>query len=470
MPQHPSNPAPSHPKAARILEALQDLREPTGLPEILERLPEDFAERSVRRWLAQLAEQGHVVKTGRKRGTRYALAADTSPPWEVREPAGQTLFSFSDAARQALQQVRQPLLNRRPVSYNGDWLAAYEPNKSRYFSQADIDVLTARGRRVESLEPAGTYARRIYNRLLTDLSYHSSRLEGNTYSLIETRRLLLDGAGAAGKLDEETVMILNHKEAIRYLVERAGRLEPSYEEICTLHYLLSDGLVPPNYSGKTRDHGVRVGASSYIPLDNPTELERRLRAIATKATAIREPYEQSVFLLLHVAYLQAFTDVNKRTSRLAANIPLITGNRVPLSFNAIEKDDYASAMLAVYELNDPQPLIELYRASYLRGCQEYDATAEALGVDTVRVRYRVQRREVLRQIVLERLTGDALAGRLRDAAHAVPEDDRDAYREDLEEDVRELSPQRLAGLGVTREEYEHWRDSARGHKDGTMSA
>ncbi len=322
----------------------------------------------------------------------------------------------------------------------------------------DIDLLTAKGRRTDDPEPAGTYARRIYNRLLIDLSYHSSRLEGNTYSLIETQRLLLEGTGATGKLDEEAVMILNHKEAIRYLVERASHLEPSYEEICTLHYLLSDGLVPPAGSGKVRDHGVRVGASSYIPLDRPAELERRLRQIADKAMAIQEPYEQSLFLLVHVAYLQAFTDVNKRTARLAANIPLVTRNRVPLSFNAIEKDDYASAMLAVYELNDPRPLMELYRASYLRGCQEYDASAEALGVDAVRVRYRAQRRDVLRGVIQERLAGQALMSRLREAAEAIPAADRAAYLRDLEEDVRELSPQRLAGLGVTREEYQRWRD------------
>ncbi len=174
--------------------------------------------------------------------------------------------------------------------------------------------------------------------------------------------------------------------------------------------------------------------------------------------AIQEPYEQSLFLLVHVAYLQAFTDVNKRTARLAANIPLVTRNRVPLSFNAIEKDDYASAMLAVYELNDPRPLLELYRVSYLRGCQEYDATAEALGVDAVRVRYRAQRRDVLRGVIQERLAGQALMSRLREAAEAIPAADRAAYLRDLEEDVRELSPQRLAGLGVTREEYQRWRD------------
>ncbi len=441
---------------AQVLNTLASLPQPASLPDILAHLPEGFAERSVRRWLAQLSEQGQVLKTGRKRGTRYQLVSPPSFPLEIREPPPEPGL-FSNGARQILARVRQPLFHRHPVSYNGDWLDAYQPNRSRYFSPADIDALTRHGRRTDGPEPAGTYARRIYNRLLIDLSYHSSRLEGNTYSLVETQRLLVEGTSATGKLDEEAVMILNHKEAIRYLVERAGHLQPAYEEICTLHYLLSDGLVPPHCSGKVRDHGVRVGASSYIPLEGPAELERRLQTIAAKATAIQEPYEQSLFLLLHVAYLQAFADVNKRTSRLAANIPLITANRVPLSFNAIDKDDYASAMLAVYELNDPQPLIELYRASYLRGCQEYNATAEAMGVDAVRVRYRAQRREVLRNIILERLSGNALTARLQDAADAIAAPDRAAYLQDLQEDVRELSPSRLAGLGVTREDYQHWR-------------
>lgn len=92
--------------------------------------------------------------------------------------------------------------------------------------------------------PAGTYAHQLYNRLLIDLSYNSSRLEGNTYSLLDAPRLLLEGKSAEGKLDEEKIMILNHKEAIAHLLRNAGRIHIDTNEICTLHYLLSDGLVP----------------------------------------------------------------------------------------------------------------------------------------------------------------------------------------------------------------------------------
>lgn len=445
----------SIPKKMAVLEALAEAREPIGLPALLEILPPGFAERSVRRWLGELIEEGLVIRSGQKRSTRYQLN-----PSRQGEPGTEGESVFSEAAREAINYVRQPLFKRKPVSYNREWFESYKPNQSSYFNKGEMEVLAESGRRVSAREPAGTYARRIYNRLLIDLSYNSSRLEGNTYSLIDTQRLLIEGRGAEGKLDEEMVMILNHKEAIRHLVEGVPRVGISYDEICTLHYLLSDGLVPARYSGKIRDHGVRVGASTYVPLEGPQVLERQLRTIANRAAAIRNPHEQSLFLLVHVAYLQAFTDVNKRTARLSANIPLLLNNLVPLSFNSIGKDDYASAMIAIYELSDVSPLVDLYRASYLRGCQEYDATAEAMGFDEIRVRYREQRRQVIREVIANRLTGEAQRARIIEmATQLVPGEDRDGFIEDVMEDLEEISPQRIAGLGITRQQLELWLES-----------
>lgn len=445
----------SNPKKVAVLEALAKVREPIGLPALLEMLPPDFAERSVRRWLGELAKEGLVIRSGQKRSTRYQLNLS-----QQVEPGQEGESVFNQVAQEAIAYVRQPLFKRQPVSYNREWFESYRPNRSSYFSKGEMEALTQSGQRASAREPAGTYARRIYNRLLIDLSYNSSRLEGNTYSLIDTERLLVEGRSAEGKLDEEMVMILNHKEAIRHLVEEVPRVEISYNEICTLHYLLSDGLVPPRYSGKIRDHGVRVGASTYVPLEGPQVLERQLRTIADRAAAIRNPHEQSLFLLVHVAYLQAFTDVNKRTARLSANIPLLLNNLVPLSFNSIGKDDYASAMIAVYELNDVRPLVDLYRTSYLHGCQEYDATTEAMGFDEIRVRYREQRRQVIREVIANRLTGEAQHAHIAEVAtQLIPDGDRDGFIEDVMEDLEEISPQRIAGLGITRQQLELWLQS-----------
>ncbi|MDE0177628.1 MAG: Fic family protein [Gammaproteobacteria bacterium] len=428
-----------------VLAVLDNQSSPLSLPEILALLPDGFPERTVRRWLAEFVDEGRVAKTGRRRGTRYETR---------RADADEGIFSR--AALTALAQVRQPLFARPPVTYNFDWFNSYDPNSTSYFRPARLAALAEQGRHRFDQEPAGTYARRIYNRLLIDLSYNSSRLEGNTYSLIDTERLILEGTRADGKLDEEMVMILNHKEAIRHLVDNAARLEVAYDEICTLHYLLSDGLVAVPYAGKIRDHGVRVGGSTYVPMENDGVLARQLSTIAEKAAAIDNPYEQSLFLLVHVAYLQAFSDVNKRTSRLCANIPLIRHNRVPLSFNLVEKDDYASAMIAVYELNDCQPLADLYYASYVRTCHEYEATAEAIGFDEIRVRYRQQRRDAVATIVNEELKGTAADEFLALAVETIPKEHRMSFLEDVKEDLDALSPHRIAGLAVSQRQLQRY--------------
>ena len=451
-------------KKLAVFEVLRAQSEALSLPELLALLPPGFAERSVRRWLSELEREGRVAKTGRKRGTRYQAVADFPESLGAEQggavddgtPAAPEPLRFSQAAQAATAYVSQPLFQRAPVAYDADWLAAYQPNRTAYFPAGEAARLAAEGRRAPVGDPAGTYARRIYNRLLIDLSHHSSRLEGNTYSLLDTERLVLEGRPADGKLDVETVMILNHKEAIRHLVEQSVPRGVSYDEILTLHYLLSDALVASEHSGAVRDHGVRVSGSAYIPLEDRVRLERQLRRVAEQAAAIADPYEQSLFLLVHITYLQAFADVNKRTARLCANLPLLRQNLVPLSFNAVDKDDYATAVISIYELKEPRPMAELYAASYLRTCAQYDATVEASGFDAVRVRYRQQRRKAIAGIVADVAFGEALAERVRVAAAEVPADDRQAFVEDLHEDLAALSPARIAGLGISGRQLRIW--------------
>lgn len=312
------------------------------------------------------------------------------------------------------------------------------------------------GQRSSNQDPAGTYAHQIFNRLIIDLSYNSSRLEGNTYSLLDTEKLLLHGHTAEGKLDEEKSMILNHKEAIRYLVDNAPRIEVSRNVICALHYLLSDGLVEPSEAGKIRRHGIRIGGSTYIPFEDPKSLELQLEKITAKAAQICDPYEQSIFLLVHISYLQAFTDVNKRTARLSANISLIQSNLVPLAFCDVRVDDYMSAMIAIYELQDVRPLVDLYVYSYLRTCAAYNATVKARGFDEVRVRYRRERREVVREVILQGLAKVQWEQYIEKKARQLVPADYAAFIEDVMEDLAQMDESRLAGLGITPEQLKAW--------------
>ncbi len=436
----------------KVLRQLGLEYEPVSLPELMHGLGEGFKERSVRRWLRLLVVEGAVMKTGQKRGTKYIIAGRS------KEAKRKISSCFSSASIKVIEFVRRPLFERQPVAYVDEWFDGYQPNSSYYLSEMLRQQLQVAGIRANAQDPAGTYAHQIFNRLIIDLSYNSSRLEGNTYSLLDTERLLLHGDTVEGKLDEEKTMILNHKEAIRYLVDNVSKIEISRNVICTLHFLLSDGLVESAEAGKVRKYGVRVGGSTYIPFEDPKKLEQQLDKIAHKARQIRDPYEQSIFLLIHISYLQAFADVNKRTARLSANISLIRGNLVPLAFSNVSVEDYISAMIAIYELQDVRPLVDLYVYSYLRTCAAYDSTVKAMGFDEVRVRYRQDRREVVRDVILQALIGEKIKKFVdAEASLRVPATACAAFTEDVLEDLGQIDESRLVGLGITPEQLQKWK-------------
>lgn len=446
-------------KKSQVLAVLQQKKASVSLIELLDALGTNYAERTVRRWLDQLAQEGLVIKTGQKRGMRYASVQ--SPVYQEQPliPQDNLLahISFSKSSQKIIVRVRQPIFTRDPVTYQQNWFNRYEPNKTFYFSTVQRKALFISGQQTKIHEPAGTYARRIYNRLLIDLSYNSSRLEGNTYSLLETQRLVLEGVAVQDKLNEEKVMILNHKEAIRHLVETSHRLTVNFNEICTLHYLLSEGLVVPGQAGKIRQEGVRIGASTYMPMEGQARLEQQLKKICSKAAVIQHPFEQSLFLLTHIAYLQAFIDVNKRTARLSSNIPLISNNLIPLSFNEINQDDYLSAMIAIYECNDVGPLAELYFWCYERTCKYYRIAAESVGFDAVRVRYRMERRATISYIVTHQLSGKKAQAYIKSFAQKkISPTDRALFIEDIAEDLQVLALPNIAGMGITAKQLKDW--------------
>ncbi len=130
---------------------------------------------------------------------------------------------------------------------------------------------------------------------------------------------------------------------------------------------------------------------------------------------------------------------------------------VPLSFNDVERDDYTSAVIAIYELQDIRPLLDLYVFSYMRTCAMYDVTVKAAGFDEVRVRHRKQRRFILRDIILNRLTGKIMEKFITEQTlKLIKEEDREAFKDDVLEDLRELDISRLAGLEITPDQLKEW--------------
>ena len=259
---------------------------------------------------------------------------------------------------------RAPIQERHPTGYDREFLDRYRPNETFYLPSEVRRRLRERGRSPDAARPAGTYARKIHHRLLIDLSWSSSRLEGNTYSLLETERLLEHGDVGEDKSPLETQMILNHKAAIDLLVEQAEYVGFNRHTILSLHALLADNLLDPRACGRLRSIPVTIGGTPYHPLEIPQLVDECFSQILDTAAAIEDPFEQAFFALVQLPYLQPFEDVNKRVSRLAANLPLIRDNLCPLSFIDVPERDYIDGTLGVYELTR----VELLRDVFCWAC------------------------------------------------------------------------------------------------------
>ena len=352
-----------------------------GREEIRRNVASEVSSPTVWRTLKRLVDEGQLEVSGKARATGYSVAG----------------------AAVVRTHLQTPYNRRQPTVYRKEFIDCYVPNKSFYLGESDRQRLHETGRPVLPALSAGTYAQRILERLLVDLSWASSRMEGNTYDLLETERLVRFGEEASGKDRKETVMILNHKEAIQFVVDHLTEITISRLDIFGIHALLADGLLAdPAMAGRLRRMPVGISYSSYWPLDDQFAIEEEFGVLVEKAAAITDPFEQSLFLLVHIPYLQAFDDINKRTSRIAANIPLLKADLAPMSFLTMDDTAYINGLLGIYELNDVSLLREVYVDAYLASAENYKVMRAQLEVpDKATLVYRDFVRKVVRRCVLE---------------------------------------------------------------------
>ena len=220
-----------------------------------------------------LSRSGTVSAQGEGRARRYFVGdryhgrAGDQPGAAVGADAFPRFIPLSADSQDILDYINQPPEARRPVGYQRDFLDAYRPNETWYLPESLRRQLHSMGRTATLDAPAGTYSRAILNRLLIDLSWASSQLEGNTYSRLDTRELIEHGKAARGKAAIETQMILNHKAAIELLVENVDSAEFNRYLLMNLHGLLAENLLPnPADEGRIRQHAVDIGQSVYRPL------------------------------------------------------------------------------------------------------------------------------------------------------------------------------------------------------------
>jgi hypothetical protein len=417
--------------------------------------------------LAQLVADKRLARHGAGPQTTYRLPALTADAnlidaLDTLAASLEVYVPLRPDSESLRLDVRQPLARRRPVGYRIEFLDAYEPNVTFYLDAPLREQLQELGRAPVRVTTgavvAGTFARDILDRLLIDLSWASSALEGNTYSRLDTQRLIEQGQAATGKDARETQMILNHKDAIEYLVHDPDRARVDEPTLLALHALLSDGLLPdPMAGGRLRRRAVEIGGSVFRPLALPQRLRDVFEVMVERASAIADPFEQSFFLMVHLPYLQPFEDMNKRVSRLAANIPFIREDLCPLSFIDVPERAYLEGTLAVYELNRIELLRDVFVWAYERSCQQYAAVrSQLVEPDLFRLRHRVAIGEVIRALVQQQLAPSAR--RLRALVPAsVAAAQRDEFVRLVQSELRSLHAGNVVRFGVRPLEFEAWQ-------------
>lgn len=448
-----------------IVDTVERFPEGLSLSDLIGGLSSRFSRRTLQRRLLVLIQQSRLTSTGHARSVRYHLPTverdvQIATPILVLDDEGKLYVPTSVEGQAIKQQARLPLTQRKAVSYNQDFLERYIPNKSHYLTQSIRDHLHTIGGANDGHRPGGTYARELLSRLLIDLSWNSSRLEGNTYSLLETERLINDGLTADTKSALEAQMILNHKACIEYLVENAEETQFDTYTIRNIHALLSDNLLGnSNACGQLRKIAVSIGGSSYTPPVFPQAIEESFGKILAKGKAISDPFEQAFFAMVHLPYLQAFEDVNKRTSRLAMNIPLIKNNLCPLSFIGIPEYCYIDGIIGVYELNRVELLCDVFVWAYECSVAQYGTVRRIIGgPDPFRLQYRSLLSEKVRFILQEKMDKQTATNYIQQwARENIPSNDQLRFVEMVERELQGLHQGNIVRYQIRLSEFDTWK-------------
>jgi len=469
----------SQQEIAPILEALYQHGGSARQREIAESLAPGIPERTLQYRLRVLIGTGRVIREGQgRRWARYRLPEthmaelqgtpepgtaafrETAAAQEPEAGSGQEgAIPLSPASQQIRQYVNQPLTLRKPAGYNREFLDGYQPNVTFYLSAAERARLAEMGSYAP--QAAGTYSRQVLGRLLIDLSWNSSRLEGNTYSLLDTRRLLEFGQEAKGRDRLEAQMIVNHKEAIDFLVGSAEEIGFNRYTILNLHAILAHNLLPDEAAaGRLRHIAVGIEKSTFHPLAVPHLIEECFNELLRKAAAIEDPFEQAFFFMVQLPFLRPFDDVNRRVSRLAANLRLIRQHFSPLSFTDVPRSLYTAGMLGVYELNAVDLLKDVFLWGYRRSAQQYMPVQRSLGEpDPFRFRHSADLRQIVSEVVRGRMNRAAANAHIAIfAERAMESGDQERFREMAEAELLNLHEGNFARHHIRPGEFAAWQE------------
>ncbi len=291
---------------------------------------------TLKRILTNLKSNNYLATKGQGKGTKYLL----SPVFELIQPIDiENYYKKEIDERQIKENFNFKIIT--------DVLSGYSA-----FTENELDKLALLQESYKSniAELSENEYKKELERLAIDLSWKSSQIEGNTYSLLETERLLKEKETAAGKTKEEAIMLLNHKDALDFIIENDDYLNPlTVSKIEDIHSMLTKELAVERNLRKRR---VGISGTNYKPLDNEFQILEALRNTCEVVNSKESVFEKALLALVLISYIQPFMDGNKRTARIVSNAILMNYGHCPLSFRTVDSVDYKKAILLFYEQNN----------------------------------------------------------------------------------------------------------------------
>lgn len=323
--------------------------------EIMAGLTKAPSDSTMKRLLSAAVKEGNIETAGRGPATKYKL----TPQAHVTMPLDLATYFDKDIDEREVQE-----------SFNFDLIRDVLP-KVEIFTKEELEVLNAAQLEFEKNTEGMTELeyRKEMERLGVDLSWKSSQIEGNTYSLLETERLLKDKQTASGKTKEEAIMLLNHKDALDFVLDVPDYLkELSVHRIENIHSILTKEL---EVDRNIRHRRVGITGTNYRPLDNEFQIREALEDTCTLVNGKDNVFEKALLTLVLLSYIQAFVDGNKRTARITSNAILIANGYCPISFRTVDSIDYKKAMLMFYEQNNIAAFKKIFIEQFLFAVKTY---------------------------------------------------------------------------------------------------
>jgi hypothetical protein len=311
---------------------------------------------TLKRDLNVLIENNLVRLEGEKRGAYYVLTDFGL----VRKPLFTDIYFTKDIYRKSILE-----------KYNYSLFDILE--KENIFSESELKLLEENTKifKEKGRDNSETINKRELERFIIELSWKSSKIEGNTYTLLDTERLIREGVESESNTKDEAIMILNHKKALNYILEciKLNKNLESFRELENIHRLLVEGL---GINHGLRKNAVGVTGTKYLPLDNGPQIEEEVRRFMHIITSKKENYSKALLSILCISYLQAFEDGNKRTGRLFANAMLLSAGLAPLSYRDVDEKLYREAVLIFYEQNSVEAFKKIFVEQYVFSCNTYN--------------------------------------------------------------------------------------------------